>query len=718
MVGNLLRAVVALLLACMVVAGAVAAEGDATSDAAGDAAGGSEAEQSTEKAGETLSLPRRIARFTQESAEAAVGQFERALGAISALGENQVSVDWGSLSYAMARLALVAAAAFAIFALLRWLARAAFSRASQWAVKGDASFAIIRRVIALIAAAFVDALVVVLAWIGGYAVALFALGGSGSMATEQSLFLNAFLVVELFKLFVRMVFASKDDGLRLLPLPSADAAYWNIRIAFLAGFIGYGLLLAKPIVDGSVTPALGSVLAPVIKLLGFVYAAVMITRNRYIVRDKLLKRASVLGGAQWIIVAIVGRSWHALAIIYLAGLTLASMVSPAIALPFMIKAMLQTVIAIAAGVFVSEMLGQLMQRPIWLPETTRAKLPLLERRINGFVPKVLRLVRVFIGIVVTAVVIDAWRFVFDLRDWLASEAGAAVLGTTLSVAFIIIGATSLWLVFVSWIEHRLNPNAGRGEPGAREKTLLSLFHSAGTIAIVTLTGMVLLSELGVAIGPLLAGAGVVGLAIGFGAQQLVQDVITGVFIQFENSINTGDFITVAGISGAVERLSIRSVGLRDLSGTLHLVPFSAVDTVSNYMREFAYHLGVYSVALKEDVDNVIKHLDAAFEELKQDPAEATKLLGPLEVDGLTEFADSAVNIRIRIMTTPGDQWSVGRAYNRLVKKHFDAAGVEIPFPHRMVYFGASGQEALEGPQRRAVPTGDDQPAPEPTSGDN
>ncbi len=705
--------VVGWLLVGVAAAATDQSKGGTSEETAADATSAQTAgEAATAADADSVSLTRRIAHFTQDAAEGGIAQLERALSAVSAVGDSRMSVEWARFGGDMARLALVVVATFALFLLLRWLAQGVFARAAQWAVFGDSSLAVVRRVIAVVAAVAVDALVVVLAWMGGYAVALFALGDSGTMATEHSLFLNAFLGIEVLKLLIRMLFAAKDDGLRLLPIAAADARYWNRRIAGLTGFLGYGLMLVKPVVDTSLSVALGSVLAAVIKLVGFAYAALVIGRNRRVVRDKLLARASRGGGVGGFFVAMAARSWHMIAILYLTALMLASMVNPEVALPFMMAATGQTVVAIAVGVFASVLLGQLMQRPLRLPESTRATLPLLEQRLNAFVPMGLRVVRVLIGVVVTAVAIDAWRFLFDLREWLSSEFGATVVGALVSVLLIVVLATALWLGFTSWIEHRLNPNVGRGDPGSREKTLLSLFRNAGTIAIVAFTVMIALSELGVNIGPLLAGAGVLGLAIGFGAQKLVQDIITGVFIQFENAINDGDFITVAGISGTVERLSIRSVGLRDLSGTLHLVPFSAVDTVSNYMRQFAYHLGVYRVALGEDIDTAIDHLHAAFEELRQDPAEAPKLLGDLEVDGVTELADSAINIRVRIMTTPGDQWAVGRAYNRIVKQHFDAAGIEIPFPHRTLYFGDNGKPSLAAPDHQVGPTGDEQLAPE------
>ena len=306
--------------------------------------------------------------------------------------------------------------------------------------------------------------------------------------------------------------------------------------------------------------------------------------------------------------------------------------------------------------------------------------------MNSYVPNALRVLRTVIVVAVIMVVLDAWG-AFNLAAWYASERGANLVGNLISVAVILIVSLGIWLGLASLIEHKLNPETGHGEPSARAKTLLSLFRNALAIAMVTITGMIVLSEIGINIGPLIAGAGVLGLAIGFGAQRLVQDVITGVFIQVENAMNTGDVVTVGGITGTAERLSIRSVGIRDLSGTYHIVPFSSVDTVSNYMREYGNHVGEYGIAYRENIDDAIAQLQLAFEDLKASDEHGHQLLADMTVAGVTALADSSVNIRVVIKTTPGDQWGVGRAYNRLVKMRFDSAGIEIPFPHTTLYFG-------------------------------
>ncbi len=305
-------------------------------------------------------------------------------------------------------------------------------------------------------------------------------------------------------------------------------------------------------------------------------------------------------------------------------------------------------------------------------------------------PSALHIARFVILAGDVAFIVDAWT-PFDLGAWVSSDAGARLLGRALSVAVIVTLALLAWLVVASWIEFRLNPQAGMA-PNPRARTLLTIFRNAIAIALVVVTTMVVLAEVGINIAPLLAGAGVLGLAIGFGAQKLVQDVITGVFIQLERAIDVGDLVTAGGITGTVERMTIRSLGLRDMHGTYHLLPFSSVDTVSNYNRDFAFHVGEYGIGYREDSDEAIAHLRAAFDELLADAAQRAQILDPvLEVHGVTALADNSVNIRVRIKTLPGGQFGVGRAYNRLVKRHFDAAGIEIPYPQMTLHFGEDKQ---------------------------
>lgn len=652
------------------------------------ASGEPDGEAAAEEAEEGATLPQRIADATQHVAEATVRELNDAFTALRTVDLRGEDQDFTALGAAALDLLVVIVVTVAAFILLRRLARGLFSRANRWALEPGVMPPILRRTIAVLAAAVVDLAVVVLAWVTGYVLALAFIGETGAMETRHSLFLNAFLLIEVFKAAIRVLFASRDEGLRLLPMPGEEAAYWNAWLARLATFIGYGLMLVVPLIDINVSAALGRGVGLLIMLGAFLYALAIILQNRQRVREQMegASTKSQMALTRFLMSSLA-RTWHVIAIGYFAALAIVSITRPEDALPFMAQATVQSVVAILLGLMVSAALTQIIGRRIRVPEETRVKFPLLEARLNSYIPTSLKLMRLLILLVVLGVVADAWGL-FDLAGWLASEAGTSAIGTLVSLILIIALTLAVWLVFASWIEHRLNPQAGHGEPGPREKTLLTIFRNAVAIVLVVMTTMIVLAEIGLNIGPLIAGAGVLGLAIGFGAQKLVEDVINGLFIQLENAISVGDVVTVAGVTGTVEKLTIRSISIRDLSGTFHIIPFSSVSSVANYMREFAYHLGVYGVAYRENVDDVIAVLRQAFEELlSDDDIRPGILLDELEVHGLTEFADSSVNVRVRIKTLPGLQWAIGRAYNRLVKQHFDAAGIEIPFPHTTLYFG-------------------------------
>jgi len=224
---------------------------------------------------------------------------------------------------------------------------------------------------------------------------------------------------------------------------------------------------------------------------------------------------------------------------------------------------------------------------------------------------------------------------------------------------------------------------------ARARTLLPLMRTTALIVIAVFVSLAVLSEIGFNIGPLLAGAGVIGLAIGFGSQKLVQDVITGLFILIEDTLAVGDVVRLdADHSGVVEALSIRSVKLRDLSGNVHTLPFSEVKTILNMTKEWSYYVFEVGVAYREDIDHVMEVLKEIGKEMQADSEYGPVIMEPLEVLGLDKFADSAIIIKARIKVKPPlRQWAVGREFNRRMKARFDAEGIEIPFPHQTLYFG-------------------------------
>lgn len=636
-----------------------------------------------------ISLPRRVAAATQAFVEHLGGEVSSLLQRIKGLHQSSApgpKIQFGKLEHAALDLFLVIVATLAVFLALRAAAKWMFLKVAQWAADQRRSHPLVRRFSSVILSLLLDVSLILAATAGGYGLALYAFGTSGQLDTRQSLFLNAFVLVEVCKALVRMVFAPRNPELRLFRMQEEIARYWARWLNVLIGVVGYTTLVAVPIINFNISPMLGSVVGLVVMLGAYVYAVAVIVKNRKLLRERLeAKAGSASMAITGVLMRILGRTWHYLAIAYFTGLLILSQTQPERALPYMMQATLETLLAVGVGLFIASMLSRLIGRGIRLNDTYRRRIPTLERRLNAYIPNALKTVRLVILLAVGLVVLNAWGF-FNLGRWLSSPAGERAIAVMVHVAIILVLAALTWITLASIIEHRLSPETGRGEPSAREKTLLALFRNLVAIVIATLTVMIVLSQVGVNIGPLIAGAGILGLGIGFGSQKLVQDVITGVFIQLENAMNTGDVVTLGSVTGTVERITIRSVSVRDLAGTYHLVPFSSVDTVSNYMRGFAYHVGEYGIAYREDVDEAIAHLHEAFKELREGEHK-DDILEDMTVPGVTSLADSAVNIRIMIKTTAGSQWAVGRAFNRLVKKHFDAAGIEIPFPHRTLYLG-------------------------------
>ena len=228
----------------------------------------------------------------------------------------------------------------------------------------------------------------------------------------------------------------------------------------------------------------------------------------------------------------------------------------------------------------------------------------------------------------------------------------------------------------------------------RQKRAYTLSHIVRVIATTVLfvvSAMLILSEVGLNLAPILAAAGIGGLAIGFGAQNLVRDVITGFFILLEDHVRVGDVVKVGDQAGVVENITLRVLTLRDLDGSVHVIPHSAITTVTNMTKDFSFAVLDVGIAYREDVDEVIAILKEIGADLRQDPEFALDILEDLEILGVNEFAASQITIKIRLKTAPIKQWRVGREFRRRMKKAFDARGVEIPFPHLTLYLGESKQ---------------------------
>jgi len=221
----------------------------------------------------------------------------------------------------------------------------------------------------------------------------------------------------------------------------------------------------------------------------------------------------------------------------------------------------------------------------------------------------------------------------------------------------------------------------------RAQTLGSIIRYVLVIALLIVAAMTVLKELGVEIAPVLAAAGIVGLAVGFGAQSLVKDVISGFFILLEDQIRVGDVVQIADKAGLVEKISLKTTILRDLSGNVHYVPNGRIDVVTNMTKDYSRYVFDIGIAYREDVDEVIEVIKEVDEGLRKDPDYKDDIIEPIEILGLDQFASSSVIVKARTTTIPLKQWRVGREFNRRLKKKFDERNIEIPFPHVTLYMG-------------------------------
>ena len=697
-------------------------------DASGDPAGDENPAIETITAAadaEGVSVGRQIALITQQIGQDTVNTltsfwngFQRGGKVFSGLSGAELTV----LLEAIPGLLAVIAITVALFVVLRYLARGLYARMGRTAEH----VGLFRSIGLFLGSNLLDAFIVVVAWAAGYLITILAVGEVGQIGIRQSMYLNAFLLVEMTKVVIRSFLSPVASGLRLVPVGDKAAAALTRYLSIVVSVLGYGQLLVVPIVNQSVNTAAGAGVSALLSVLVLLYFVYIVLRRRKAVTRWLQSEAdpSEAQAAEGVDPANIAEArrgfiartlhglagiWHWFALAYIAVMFIVVMTQPAEVTLNAIVGSGKILAAIIIAALLSGWLAQAVHRGISLPEDVNAKLPLLERRINTFVPRAFSALRLFLLVCVLFFTLDVIGTI-DMRSWLEGQVGLAMTKALISVGLILTVAFGIWLALTSFVDYKLNPEYG-AVPTSRETTLLTLLRNAATIALIILTLMFVLSEIGLDIGPLLASAGVLGLAIGFGAQKMVQDIITGVFIQFENVINVGDVITVGGTTGTVEKLSVRSVSLRDVQGVFHMIPFSTVDVVSNYMRGFSYTVCDMGIAYRENVEEAKQAMYDAFDRMMEnEPEIANSIMGELEWFGVQSLGDSAVVLRVRIKTDPGKQWGIGRMYNGYLKTVFDERGIEIPFPQQTIWLGEN-KDGTTQPFKIEGPAAQDQGLP-------
>ena len=488
---------------------------------------------------------------------------------------------------------------------------------------------------------------------------------------------RALVAARLVLAVVSLLVTPEGMALRLLHVSDRFAAFltrWAWRLATVAA-VGW-VVAETGLVFGmyrTAHDALLKIFALVVHGMG----VVMVLQMRAPVAEFIRTGGQVRG--PWAMLRNrVAATWHLVAIFYIVALWLVWAIELRQGYSRLLNFFLvTTAILVGARLLALAVLGGLDRlRP---GEAVRAAHPGLDARAQFYLPVVRGTLSLAIALAAMLLLLEAWGL--GLWHWLTQNGlGTRVISAVATIAVSVLVGVIVWEGVNASIERHL---AGLTESAqlaraGRLRTLLPMLRTALLVTIVLVVGLMGLSEIGVNIAPLLAGAGVLGIAVGFGSQKLVQDLITGLFLLLENAMQVGDVVTLGGLTGTVEALSIRTIRLRALDGSVHLIPFSAVTTVTNQTRDYGYALLDISVGLNETPAAVIDVVKKLAAEMRNEPRWATIILDQLDVMGVERFVDMAWVLRVRLKTQPTSRWAVARELNRRIKNRFDELAIESP----------------------------------------
>ncbi len=522
-------------------------------------------------------------------------------------------------------------------------------------------------------------------------IAAFAAGGYGILPfVEPSevarlvalALINAIALARAVVAIAQAVFMPEVPQLRVVPISDEDASYGYVWVRRIANVTIYGWMLAEAALLLGLAPAAYDALIKVVGLIVALLAIVLVLQTRHSVGRWLAGQPGEggthrsWGGLR----ARLADVWHVIAIVYVAGMYAVWALEIPNGFAFVGRASLLTVVILIAARLAAQAVRQGSNRMFAISEELRHRYPGLEARANRYLAVLQSIAVALVYIVAAFAILASWGI--NSVGWIDSETGRQVMARAILIAGVVAGAVVAWELLVALLERALNRREGSVRMSQRARTLLPLARTAIGVVLTALAGLTILSELGINIGPLLAGAGVIGLAVGFGSQTLVKDLVTGIFILSEDQIAVGDVVTAGGHSGLVESLSIRTVRLRGLDGNVHIIPYSEVTAVENFTKDYSRYVFSVGIAYREDVDEVAEVLKGIGKEMQDDPTFGPKIIGPLEVLGLE---------------------LVRRQRGGHQGAHHDPA-------HRAVVGGARVQPAHEEEVRRA---GDRDPVPTP-----
>ncbi len=528
--------------------------------------------------------------------------------------------------------------------------------------------------------------------------------------------LNAYMLARVTLCATRLVVAPWAPALRLLRISDGRARQamgWARRLVVTATF-GPALTTTSQML-GLYQDAADAVL----KLIGLVFACMLVD---VVLRLRSAGAALIRGhadqaGAFYVVRNRFAMFWHAWAIVLIAALWFVWAFQVRDGLVRVLHLFLTTALVLIVARVSAILLFGLADRLFSLNPELTARYPGLQHRASRYAPITRRTLGVAIVVVSVLVLLQLWGI--NALGWFdTSRIGARLVSAATSIALVALATLVLWEVANALLDGQVAHHVAQAQPAraARLRTLAPILRTSLLVVMLVFLLLTIMSELGVNTAPLLAGASIFGVALGFGSQKLVQDFITGIFLLLENAMQVGDWVTVSGLSGAVENLSIRTIRLRAGDGSVHIIPFSSVTSVTNVNRGIGNAAIGVAVAAAEDTDRVSELLKGIGAELRDDPTYGPMILSDLALWGIDKVDGSGITISGQIECTDGGRWGVQREFNRRMKRQLQSEGIQLAVPVQttVVQYARDRPVPPSGPEGAAsVPAASDVRSPPP-----
>jgi small-conductance mechanosensitive channel len=501
---------------------------------------------------------------------------------------------------------------------------------------------------------------------------------------------NAYVLVRVINCVVRLVVMSRSPGLRLLPLHDETAAYVEVWSFRLLGTALYGGAVSEMALVLGLSPSGHDTLLKIVFLLVAIYVVIIILQSRHTVAQWLRARPGRTG----LVAAMLNRLaslWHVFGIFLVLALWLVWAMEIRHGFTKLLNFSLIGIGVLVVARLITLLLHAAFDRLFNIDDELEKRFPGLKSRANLYYPLLRAAISAAIAAIALVALLQAWGL--DAVDWFhGDEIGSRLISAITTVAIASLVAVGVWEGSNLAIDRHMMKldRSGDYAHAARLRTLVPILKTVLLVVVSIVVILTILSEIGVNIAPLLAGASIVGVAIGFGSQKLVQDFITGIFLLLENAMQVGDSITASGLSGTVEKLSIRTIRLRAGDGAVHIIPFSSVGTVTNINRGVGNAAVKVTVAASEDVDKVGEVLKGIAREMRNDDNYRHMMRSDLQLWGVDEIQAGAITIAGQIACSDSGRWGVQREFNRRLIKKFNELGIKLASSAQYVVLSQAG----------------------------